>query len=151
MKTKVGLNGPANKIDSNETYGVLPYVAPEVLQGNPITKASDVYSFGILMWTLSAGIRPWCKRPHDLKLASEICNGLRPEIIDGTPNAYIQLMTQCLQSDPLRRPTASELNELLGSWITAISLQNLLKLGDCLVEYPKGIASSGNFFSNNGK
>ncbi|CAI2164414.1 12317_t:CDS:1 [Funneliformis geosporum] len=116
----LGLNGPANKIDSNETYGVLPYVAPEVLQGNPITKASDVYSFGILMWTLSAGIRPWCKRPHDLKLASEICNGLRPEIIDGTPNAYIQLMTQCLQSDPLRRPTASELNELLGSWITAI-------------------------------
>ncbi len=72
------------------------------------------------MWTLSAGIRPWCDRSHDLKLASEICSGLRPNIIDGTPEVYIQLMTQCWDSNPSKRPTASHLYELIGSWITAI-------------------------------
>ncbi|CAI2174324.1 14741_t:CDS:2 [Funneliformis geosporum] len=81
-------------------------------------KASDIFGFGIIMWTLSAGIRPWCNRPHDLELATEICFGLRPEIIDGTPNAYIQLMTRCWHPDPLKRPTASELYDLLGSWPT---------------------------------
>ncbi|CAI2186051.1 7359_t:CDS:2 [Funneliformis geosporum] len=112
VETKhVGLHGPVNKINSNEIYGVLPYVAPEILKGNPPTKASDIYSFGIIMWTLSAGIRPWCNKPHDLKLAKEICSGLRPEIIDGTPNVYIQLMTQCLHSDSSKRPTASQLYE----------------------------------------
>ncbi|CAI2184079.1 14420_t:CDS:1, partial [Funneliformis geosporum] len=61
------------------------------------------------MWTLSAGIRPWCNRPHDLKLASDICSGLRPEIIDGTPNVYNQLMAQCWHPNPSKRPIASEL------------------------------------------
>ncbi|CAI2161969.1 5679_t:CDS:2 [Funneliformis geosporum] len=116
----VGLHFPLDKANSNIIYGVLPYVAPEVLRGNPIKKASDIFSFGIIMWTLSAGIRPWCNRPHDLKLASDICSGLRPEIIDGTPNVYTQLMTQCWDPDPSKRPTASELNELLGKWINAI-------------------------------
>ena len=30
-------------------YGVLPYVAPEVLRGKKYTQASDVYSFGIII------------------------------------------------------------------------------------------------------
>src|ERR1043165_3286968 len=112
--------GSANREDPNETYGVLPYVAPEILQGNPPTKESDIYSFGLIMWTLSAGIRPWCDRPHDLRLASEICSDLRPKIVDGTPDVYIQLMTQCWHSNPSKRPTASYLYELFGTWITAI-------------------------------
>ncbi|CAI2174479.1 18223_t:CDS:2 [Funneliformis geosporum] len=116
----MGLYGPTDNKDSNDIYGVLPYVAPEILQGNSQTKESDIYSFGIIMWTFSAGIRPWCNRPHNLSLATEICSGLRPEIIDGTPDVYIQLMKQCWNSDPLERPTASQINELLESWITAI-------------------------------
>ncbi|CAI2172746.1 16167_t:CDS:1 [Funneliformis geosporum] len=118
--TDMGLYGPTDNKDSNDIYGVLPYVAPEILQGNSQTKESDIYSFGIIMWTFSAGIRPWCNRPHNLSLATEICSGLRPEIIDGTPDVYIQLMKQCWNSDPLERPTASQINELLESWITAI-------------------------------
>ncbi|CAI2186570.1 16862_t:CDS:2, partial [Funneliformis geosporum] len=104
----------------NESYGVLPYVAPELLQGISPTKASDIYSFGIIMWTLSAGIRPWCNRPHDLELATLICLGNRPEIFEGTPNVYSQLMKQCWHPDPLKRPTASHLYELLGNWVSAI-------------------------------
>ncbi|CAI2162539.1 2205_t:CDS:1 [Funneliformis geosporum] len=114
------LYGPANKKISNQIYGVVPYVAPEILKGNPPTKASDIYSFGIILWIISAGIRPWCNRPHDLELATEICFGLRPEIIDGTPNAYIQLMTRCWNSNPTMRPTAAQLYDILGSWVNAI-------------------------------
>ncbi|RGB36194.1 hypothetical protein C1646_758402 [Rhizophagus diaphanus] len=30
-------------------YGVLPYIAPEVLRGHQYTKGADIYSFGIIM------------------------------------------------------------------------------------------------------
>ncbi|CAI2162829.1 9120_t:CDS:2 [Funneliformis geosporum] len=101
-----------------------------LLRGNPITKASDVYSFGIVMWELSAGVRLWCNRPHDFKLASEICNGIRPDIIDGTPYDYVKLMTQCWHSDISKRPTASEIYDLLGIWITACDEPDQSELSD---------------------
>jgi serine/threonine protein kinase len=42
---------PANKqSDKIEgIYGILPYMAPEVLRGHQYTKAADIYSFGIVM------------------------------------------------------------------------------------------------------
>jgi serine/threonine protein kinase len=44
-----------NSKNSNTTNvcGVLPYIAPEVLDGKPYTKASDIYSFGIIMVEVS--------------------------------------------------------------------------------------------------
>ncbi|CAI2177888.1 4077_t:CDS:1 [Funneliformis geosporum] len=37
---------------NNDIYGVLPFVAPEVIRGQPYTLASDIYSFSIIMWEL---------------------------------------------------------------------------------------------------
>src|ERR1051325_1818281 len=48
----LGLCKPVNycsSIDKSEIYGVLPYIAPEVLRGKPYTQASDIYSFGMIM------------------------------------------------------------------------------------------------------
>ena len=50
----LGLSISANialkKEESRGVYGVLPYIAPEVLYGNPYTIESDIYSLGIIMW-----------------------------------------------------------------------------------------------------
>ncbi|CAI2198812.1 6915_t:CDS:1, partial [Funneliformis geosporum] len=41
-----GLTGPADKQNlNNKIYGVLLYIAPEVLNGGLYTLASDIYSF----------------------------------------------------------------------------------------------------------
>ena len=45
--------------NNNENYGIIPYMAPEILQGQKYTKASDVYSFGMIMWELMTGRRPF--------------------------------------------------------------------------------------------
>ncbi|POG81081.1 kinase-like domain-containing protein [Rhizophagus irregularis DAOM 181602=DAOM 197198] len=116
-----GLHGPVDEqISSIQIYGVIPFVAPEVFNGYTLTKESDIYSFGMIMWMLSAGIRPYCDRPHDSQLIQEICSGTRPNIVSGTPPVFTRLMLQCLDTDPSNRPTASQLCECLGNWVTTI-------------------------------
>ena len=48
--TDLGLCGPVDEKSSGKIYGIVTYVAPEVIQGNKCTKESDVYSVGMLMW-----------------------------------------------------------------------------------------------------
>ncbi|GES87663.1 kinase-like domain-containing protein [Rhizophagus clarus] len=100
----------------NKIYGVLPNIAPEVLNGEPYALSSDIYSFGIVMVELSSGKPPFHERKHDNSLALEICNGLRPEFGKGTPEIYKKLAHRCMNANPNQRPTASELREILNFW-----------------------------------
>ncbi|PKC06918.1 kinase-like protein [Rhizophagus irregularis] len=121
MITDTGLHGPVDKqLSPKQIYGVIPFVAPEIFNGNTPTKESDIYSFGMVMWMLSAGVRPYCDRPHNKQLIQEICLGLRPSVVDGTPPVFFSLMIQCLDVNPSNRPTASQLNECFGNWVIAI-------------------------------
>ncbi|GES87739.1 kinase-like domain-containing protein [Rhizophagus clarus] len=112
-----GSSGPSNKQKSdNKVYGVLPYIAPEILNGESYTIFSDIYSFGVVMAELSSGKPPFHNRKHDTGLALEICNGLRPEFGKGTPKFYKKLAHRCMNANSNQRPTASELHEILHCW-----------------------------------
>lgn len=114
--TDLGQYKPANKQNYDDVYGVLAYVAPEVLRGEEYTEASDVYSFSIIMWEIASGQKPFYDRPHNAELAREICNGLRPSIIMETPQCYVELMEKCWNADPKERPDIRELEKSLMSW-----------------------------------
>ncbi|GBC46754.1 kinase-like domain-containing protein [Rhizophagus irregularis DAOM 181602=DAOM 197198] len=122
-----GFSRPSNEqesSDSNKIVGVLPYIAPEVLNGEPYTLSSDIYSFGVVMAELSSGKPPFYKRKHDGDLALEICNGLRPEFGTGTPEIYKKLAHRCMNSNTNQRPTANELEEILLCWVNYDNNEN---------------------------
>ncbi|CAI2192021.1 6108_t:CDS:1, partial [Funneliformis geosporum] len=109
-----GLTGPADKQKSDaRIYGVLPYIAPEVLNGEPYTFASDIYSFGVIMAEYSSGNPPFYDRNHDYKLSLDVCNGLRPEFGKGTPEFYKKLAYRCMNANPNQRPTSEKLRDVL--------------------------------------
>ncbi|POG71962.1 kinase-like domain-containing protein, partial [Rhizophagus irregularis DAOM 181602=DAOM 197198] len=83
-------------------YGVVPFMAPEVLRGKPYTPASDIYSFSMILWEFTSGIPPFNNRAHDIQLSLSICEGERPEIIENTPQCYVDLMKKCWDVDPLK-------------------------------------------------
>src|SRR6185369_4136088 len=77
--TDLGLCGPVDEKSSNKVYGIVSYVAPELLRGKKNTKESDIYSIGMLMWEIFAGRPPFDDRAHNHRLVFDICaKGLRP-------------------------------------------------------------------------
>ncbi|POG74137.1 kinase-like domain-containing protein [Rhizophagus irregularis DAOM 181602=DAOM 197198] len=99
----LGFCGPADK-STESIYGNLPYIAPEVISGKNTTVESDIYSIGMLMWEISSGQPPFNYYENDYKLALNIINGMRPKVISGTPLKYENLMKQCWNADPSKRP-----------------------------------------------
>ncbi|RHZ65768.1 hypothetical protein Glove_311g24 [Diversispora epigaea] len=100
---------------SNNIYGSIPYIPPEVLRGSAFTKEGDIYSFGGIMYEIATGKRPFYDRAHDTRLIIDICNGLRPKIPDimlnWMPQCYSDFMYKCWNDDPSERPTDNELRD----------------------------------------
>ncbi|GES87830.1 kinase-like domain-containing protein [Rhizophagus clarus] len=113
----MGLCGEVGNVDETKIYGVMPYVAPEVLRGKPYTKAADIYSFGMIMYFVATGKQPFNNCAHDKLLALDICGGKRPDIHEPeAPRCYINLMKKCWNSNPIIRPNITELDELISSF-----------------------------------
>ncbi|POG66411.1 kinase-like domain-containing protein, partial [Rhizophagus irregularis DAOM 181602=DAOM 197198] len=56
----LGLCKHINDLQDHENRGVLPFMAPEILGGNPSYKqASDIYSFSMIMWEFTSGNPPF--------------------------------------------------------------------------------------------
>ncbi|RGB30130.1 kinase-like domain-containing protein, partial [Rhizophagus diaphanus] len=116
----MGLCKPADYNSSenskNSTYGVLPYIAPEILQGQNYTKAADIYSFGIIVYEVISGSLPYFDVSHDNNLAIKICQGLRPRFNIKVPQLIVHLIKRCLDANPLNRPKAEEIEKILIKW-----------------------------------
>lgn len=122
--TDFGLSSFFDEEKRDKVFGIVPYIAPEVLQGQPYTTASDIYSFGIVAYELLTGLEPY----HDYNLTEEelvkeiVKNNLRPKFNDGflvpksldylennfegflVPKFLENLITSCWDSDPKKRP-----------------------------------------------
>jgi serine/threonine protein kinase len=114
----LGMCQPANKQSDKVEgiYGVLPYMAPEVLRGHQYTKAADIYSFGIVMNEFLSEEIPYNDIPHDGFLAIKICKGLRPKISKDVPKLLADLIIKCWDAEVENRPTTRELYQQLKKW-----------------------------------
>jgi Leucine-rich repeat (LRR) protein len=125
----LGLSRPAGeKHKEGEIYGVLPYVAPEVLQGKPHTQASDIYSWGMIAYEILSGSPPYHDRDYDTSLALTICQGLRPNLQEViAPQLLKDLIISCWDAEPEQRLGASELLDAFHSWtkFTWIVMNNI--------------------------
>src|SRR6266498_2019639 len=113
--------------DDDEIYGVISYMAPEILQGKDYTTASDIYSFGMIMWELITGRMPFWDQNNDPELIIKIYKDFRPPIIKSAPKGYVELMQQCWDSDPNKRPTTVDIHETLIN-ITRVEVENPTKI-----------------------
>ena len=114
--TDFGLCKPVTENDSENIYGVIPYMAPETLSKGEYTQASDIYSFGMVMLEVLTSYPPYYNIPHDENLAVGICERIKPKIKCEIPQFLKEIMEKCWNFEPLNRPTAEELYSQLNNY-----------------------------------
>eukprot|EP01099_Mayorella_cantabrigiensis_P001703 TRINITY_DN1755_c0_g2_i1.p1 TRINITY_DN1755_c0_g2~~TRINITY_DN1755_c0_g2_i1.p1 ORF type:complete len:532 (-),score=88.92 TRINITY_DN1755_c0_g2_i1:288-1883(-) len=86
------------------------WMAPEVMQGKPISEKADVYSFGIVFWEMVTQSEPFPEIETFKQLEEEICvHEKRPDIPEQLPHSIKEMMMNCWHSKPNYRPSFSEI------------------------------------------
>lgn len=97
----IGLGAVIEKSQQSQgAYGRLKYLPPESFRKEPYTTASDVYCLGTLIWELIVGA------PPQGNAGSIREDGLRDDTPPGTPEVLRDLIANCWNLDPSKRPSA---------------------------------------------
>lgn len=91
--------------------GAYPYMSPECAIGNSYDQSTDVYSYGMLLYELCENTKPFpgLKQAQIIKFVYK--QGLRPKFTVKTPESLKELIKQCWDADPNKRPTFDEIFE----------------------------------------
>ena len=105
--------GLARRLEGNETrateteglVGTLEYLSPEQALGKDVDARSDLFSFGVLLFELLAGVPPWPSAAGfgslvaRLKTPARDLRELRPDV----PRWLAALVARLLEKEPARR------------------------------------------------
>ena len=89
-------------------------MAPEYLAHGIFTKASEVYSLGVILWELSAGRPPFAGEDFNTLRRQIVQDNRRETPLPNTPAWYIELYQWCWHPDPAYRPTARMVKNIIG-------------------------------------
>lgn len=128
------------------------WMSPECLRGESgNTVASDIYSFGIILYEVFSRRDPYEGEDAEsvLRLVADRNVNKRPPPPAGCPQKMLALMADCQDSDPEKRPTAEEVDIRIkrvdsesvesGSQVGAIKKKDSISLYDI---FPKHVADA---------
>ena len=88
--------------------GTLAYMSPEAINGESPDARSDIWSFGVMLYEMLAGVRPFAAEPMS-SLLSSILHGPVPDIERARPDVsqpLAALLKQMLVRDRAQRPAS---------------------------------------------
>lgn len=93
--------------------GTIPYMSPEQAEGRELTYATDIFSFGTLLFEMLTGVNPF-RAGTALQTLRNVGDAKPPALtgfVSGLPNGVLTLVSSMLWQEPARRPNAAEIAE----------------------------------------
>ena len=104
---------------SSIAKGTVLWMAPELFDDEPkMTTASDIYSFGMVLWELVTRALPYAKAPNQMVAARWIEKGKKEDIPGDCPAELKKIIESCWETLPAKRPTAVQVAERLKPLVT---------------------------------
>nr|XP_056717438.1 mitogen-activated protein kinase kinase kinase 20 isoform X2 [Euleptes europaea] len=109
----------ASRFHSHTTHmslvGTFPWMAPEVIQSLPVSETCDTYSYGVVLWEMLTREVPF-KGLEGLQVAWLVVEkNERLTIPSCCPRSFAELMHQCWEADPKKRPSFKQIISILDS------------------------------------
>jgi len=101
--------------------GTLPYMSPEQVEGHDADTRSDIFAFGVVLYELIAGTRPFTGKTQANLVASILKEEPRQlfEMQPRTPRGLAEVVRICLEKDPEKRwQSARDIRHAL-RWVAA--------------------------------
>lgn len=101
--------------------GTPAYMAPETMTlstnaaGKQYTNAVDVYSFGILLWTMCTRRQPFGHIDNPFAIPAQVVAGVRPALPHRLPPRLGALITACWDPNPRSRPSFAQIEVRRGA------------------------------------
>ncbi|KAG6615224.1 TKL protein kinase [Phytophthora cinnamomi] len=103
--------------DDRHGFGPLKWMAPEsITPPHLFSTYSDSYMFGVLLYEIFSGQPPF-PNLSSRDAAALILEGHHVPIPSSMPRAHQQLMEQCFEVHPLRRPSMDQIYNTLDQWV----------------------------------
>nr|XP_039274070.1 mitogen-activated protein kinase kinase kinase 9-like [Styela clava] len=103
--TDFGLAREMYKTTKMSAAGTYAWMAPEVIKSSTFSKASDVWSYGVLLWELLTGEQPY-KGIDGLAVAYGVAvNKLTLPVPSTCPQPFKELLERCWNSNSHERPS----------------------------------------------
>ena len=120
------MKGTEGLTQAGTTVGTLRYMSPEQVRGEAVDHRSDLFSFGVVLYEILAGHRPF-RGEHQAATLYSIANEDPPplkEVKPDIPQKLSDIVEKLLQKEPVRRYQSTDrlsedlkacLNELSGT------------------------------------
>src|SRR5262245_57271193 len=97
------ISGPLSGM--GEVVGTVPYMAPEQILGEPADARTDLFSFGVLIYELATGRRPFAG-DNFWEVSTGIMRESPPSLVrvrTDLPGEFAHVIERCLEKDPRER------------------------------------------------
>ncbi|XP_052692036.1 mitogen-activated protein kinase kinase kinase 20-like, partial [Crassostrea angulata] len=93
--------------------GTVPWMAPEVIQSQPVSDACDTWSYGVVLWELLTHEVPY-RGIEGFQVAwNVVMKGERLTIPSTCPPCFAELMQRCWHTNPKLRPNFKDIIQTL--------------------------------------
>ena len=99
--------------------GTIEYMSPEQAQGKDVKASSDIFTFGLILYELLAGVTPFHAESAIASLLMRSQQRAVPlaDVAKNVPSTLSNIVSKCLETDPAKRyQSAEELDADLRAW-----------------------------------